>query len=100
LPSQPDTDPRALISDPDARAMVGGISVMTRIRWAGDERIGWPKIAAIIRGRTYYRRADVEALVDKLIAATASGEAQTVTPLSPHRKRLAKGRAHAGGAVA
>jgi hypothetical protein len=85
---------RALISDPDARAMVGDISVMTRRRWQVDPKIGWPKVRAIIRGRRYLLLRDVHDLIDKLTQATASGESATVAPV-PHR-RSAKA---IGGAV-
>ena len=86
-PAGAKTDPRALMSDANARA-VFGISKMTAIRWSADERIGWPVVVATIRGRNFVRAADVWALRDRLIALTVSGEAQTVTPPNPNRARV------------
>jgi hypothetical protein len=86
---QPSSDRRALVSDPGARAMVGDISVMTKRRWQADPKIGWPKTAAVIRGRNYYVRADLEAFVDRLVELTASGEATTSAP-NPRRRSAKK----------
>jgi hypothetical protein len=91
-------DPRALISDPAARAMVGGISVMTRTRWERDPKIRWPKPAAVIRGRKFYYLRDIHDLVDRLVELTASGEAQTIAPIDPRRRQAAKLQS-GGGAV-
>ncbi len=90
LPSQkPEADPRQLISDPDARAMVGAISVMTRCRWARDPRIGWPAVAAVVRGRKFYFKCDIDDLVDRLVELTARGDSTTIAPRDPRRRRLA-----------
>lgn len=89
-------DPRQLISDADARAMCGGISVMTRVRWSRHPQIGFPAPAVVVRGRRYYRRADIEQLIDRLAAMTASGELATMSPVDPRRRRAAKA---AGGVV-
>lgn len=92
---KPETDPRALISDPGARALAGNISVMTRTRWESDPRVGWPAVIAVIRGRRFYLLRDVHDLLDRLIALTASGESATVpVPNSP-----AKSSVSAGGLV-
>jgi hypothetical protein len=82
---KPETDPGALMSDANARA-VFGISKMTATRWSADERIGWPATVATIRGRNFVRAAAVYALRDRLIEATERGESQTVTPPRPQRK--------------
>jgi hypothetical protein len=89
LSKTPEADPRQLISDPDARELCGGISVMTRTRWARDPRIGWPAVAAVVCGRKFYFRRDVDALVDRLVELTASGAAVTIAP-SPRHRRSAK----------
>ena len=89
-------DPRQLITDPDARLLVGDISPMTKYRWERDPRIGWPKVACIVRGRRFYFKRDVEALIDRLAALTASGESTTIAPLDPRRRRSAKA---VGGAL-
>jgi hypothetical protein len=83
-------DPRQLITDPAARTIAGGISVMTRTRWARDPKIRWPKPAAVIRGRAYYYLRDIHDLVDRLVELTATGEATTVAPLDPRRRQSAK----------
>ena len=77
---------RELVSDPAARHMLGGISQMTKKRWESDPRIGWPPVAAVVRGRNYYLRADLEALLDRLVQKTASGESKVVAPI-PTRRR-------------
>ena len=59
-------------SDRAARAFVGDISVMTRHR--PSRTIGWPAPGAIIRARKFCLMRDVRDFVDRLIAATASGE--------------------------
>lgn len=88
---KPKIDDRALISDPGARGLCGNISVMTRTRWEADERIGWPAVVAIIRGRRFYRLRDVHALLDRLIALTTSGVSVTVpVPNNPNPKRSKK----------
>jgi hypothetical protein len=86
-------DPRQLISDPDARAMFGGISAMTAVRWGRDPKVGWLKVAAVVRGRKFYYLRDAEALVDRLIELTEKGEATTAQPALPrHRQAKAGGR--------
>jgi hypothetical protein len=81
-PEKLKADPRrALISDPAARARFGNISIPTRGRWEDDPKVGWPKVACVIRGRNYYFLDEIEALFDRLVAKTASGEAKAVTPV-------------------
>ena len=94
-PEKPDPRPRELVSDRDARAILGNISAMTALRWRGDPKVGFPQ-AVIVRGRRYYVKRDVEDFVDRLIEASASGAATTVSPLAPRRRRAAKA---AGGDV-
>jgi hypothetical protein len=96
LPLPPEkANPRALISDPAARARFGNISIPTRGRWEDDDTIRWPKPAAIIRGRRFYFADEIEALFDRLIAKTASGEAKVVTPVGRRIDRLGRRRSPA-----
>jgi hypothetical protein len=78
-----------LVSDADVRVRLGDISVMTARRWRVDPRVGWPKTAAIIRGRRYYHARDVEAFLDLLIQKTATGASTTSAPI-PHRRSRKK----------
>ena len=87
MSARPETDPRQLISDPNARAMFGGISAMTAVRWGRDPKVGWLKVAAVVRGRKFYYLRDAEALRDRLIEATASGEARISAPVNSRRRR-------------
>lgn len=93
------SDRRALVSDAGARAMVSDISKMTKHRWQGDPKIGWPRVAAVIRGRNYYFRAEVEDLVDRFVELTASGEAKTTAPPRPFRRPKEKTAALGGPAT-
>jgi hypothetical protein len=78
-PPKPQID-RRLISDAGARAMAGRISAMTRRRWQDRAEVGWPKVICVVAGRNYYYLAEIEALIDRLIAATARGESVIVAP--------------------
>ncbi len=85
-------DPRQLISDPDARAMFGGISAMTAVRWGRDPKVGWLKVAAVVRGRKFYYLRDAEALRDRLIEATAKRRSDDQRRSDPRHRHGKSGR--------
>jgi hypothetical protein len=81
----------------EAPAMPGRISVMSAPRWRADPQVGFIAAVIIVRGRRHHRKADIEDFVDRLVEATASGEAATTAP-NPHRTP-AKKRLRVGGVV-
>ena len=82
-------DPRQLVPDAQVRAELGGVSPMTLHRWDNDETLQFPR-PVVIRGRKFRWRHEIEAFKSRLIEATARGEAATVAPLDPRRRRAAK----------
>jgi hypothetical protein len=93
---KPQTDPRALMSSRGVLDLLD-ISQMTRNRWSRDPALAFPRHVAVVRGRRFYLKRDIEEFIDRLAEATASGEAATIAPLDPRRRRAAKDRA--GGVV-
>jgi hypothetical protein len=68
-----------------------------RPRWRANPQVGFIAPVIIVRGRRYHRKVDIEDFVDRLVEATASGEAATTAP-NPHRT-AAKKRQRVGGVV-
>jgi hypothetical protein len=87
----PAPDPRALLSARAVRDLLG-VSAMTVHRWQADPALAFPRHVAVVQGRRFYLKRDIEEFIDKLIATTANGVRTTRAP-DPRRRRAAKNRA-------